>query len=229
MAREQAEYDALQSELRQEAEILVIDVKKAELLSQKVLATHSVRMKVALSELVVQTAEDLRSDGVRPKDRALALASLRAVCDRLYGWDKEPNVAELERAKGYAINLKLIATPPEKLTEMHREKLAREGGSSETVHKDLDDGPLSTPHKESLAAEGGLPGPTSSSEQPGLPPRPRWEQILRRVQQTNQGNPPLAATPPPQSGSPPLSPQERRKQELEYLARLRAEWRGQRR
>src|SRR6516225_1195175 len=54
IAREQAQYDALQAELRQEAEVVVVDVKKAELLSQKVLATHSVRLKVAFSELVVQ-------------------------------------------------------------------------------------------------------------------------------------------------------------------------------
>jgi hypothetical protein len=129
IAREQAQYDALQAELRQEAEVVVVDVKKAELLSQKVLATHSVRLKIAFSELVVQTVEDLRSSDVRPKDRALALGALRGICDRLYGWDREADIAQMERVSNHplsnAINLELISCSPQQLRELHEPKMTR--------------------------------------------------------------------------------------------------------
>jgi hypothetical protein len=128
----------LQTELRQEASVLVIDVKKAELLAQKVLATHSTRMKVTFSELVVQTALDLRSPDIKARDRALALASLRSVCDRLYGWDREPDVREMERAKDYVINLELQNTPPEKLKEL---ALASKADALEPVIERQDGGP----------------------------------------------------------------------------------------
>ena len=136
-AKREAERDAAEAMLEREAEVLVIDVKKAEISCQKVLATHSVRLKVAFSELVVRTVEDLRSGDVRPKDRALALGALRAVCDRLYGWDKEPDLHELERAKGYAINLALQSTPPEKLKQMALAKY----GSLTPEHKAQGMGP----------------------------------------------------------------------------------------
>src|SRR5262245_3410569 len=105
IAREQAEYDALQAELRQEAEVLVIDVKKAELLAQKVLRQHSVRLKVALSELMVKT---LRSCAVAKCDcgiRRRHLVAIKAVGTQIYGWDKEPDIHQLERARSGAINL----------------------------------------------------------------------------------------------------------------------------
>jgi hypothetical protein len=39
-----------------------------------------VRLKVTLSELVVQTAEELRSQEVKPKDRVLALVACNYSC-----------------------------------------------------------------------------------------------------------------------------------------------------
>ena len=119
-----SEVDVLGTLLEQRAETVVIDLRRAEVSCQKVLASHSVRLKVAFSELVVQTVEDLRSGDVKPKDRALALGALKAVCDRLYGWDKEPDLHQLEVAQTAAINLELQATPPEKLKAM---ALARRG------------------------------------------------------------------------------------------------------
>ena len=71
--------------------VAVFDTKKADLVARKILAQHSIKMKVALSELVVQTAEDLRFGEVKPKDRALAMVALKTVCDRLFGWDREPD------------------------------------------------------------------------------------------------------------------------------------------
>jgi hypothetical protein len=257
MATEEREYEGLQAELRQEASVLVIDVKKAELLAQKVLRQHSVRLKVALSELLVKMADEMRSSEVRLRDKAAAVLALKSVGTQLYAWDNEPDIHEVERAKHplhNMINLDLQATPPERLAETHREKLARESGSRpgssqdshETEHKGQRDGTLLTQREGPPAAGDGHqsqkkedPSNTqastkvtsSSSEQAEPPRRPGWEQTLQRVQQTNQGNPPLpsATTSSVQFGSPPLYPEERRKQQLEELARMRAEWRGQRR
>jgi hypothetical protein len=41
--------------------VLVIHVKKADLVAQKVLRQHSVRLKVGLSELLVRLADEMRS------------------------------------------------------------------------------------------------------------------------------------------------------------------------
>jgi Psq-like protein len=99
MAKEQARRDTQQAELLLEARVAVIDTKKAELVAQKILAQHSTMMKMALSELVLETIEDLRSPEVRPKDRALAMVALKTVCDRLFGWDREPDIQRMERAR----------------------------------------------------------------------------------------------------------------------------------
>ena len=54
-----------------------------------------------------------------------------------------PGVRRANQPLHNMINLELINTPPEKLAEMHREKLARESGFRETVYKDQGDGTLS--------------------------------------------------------------------------------------
>jgi hypothetical protein len=253
IAREQAKDDALQAELRQEAEVLVIDVKKAELLAQKVLRQHSVRLKVAFSELVVQTVEDLRSPGVRAKDRALALASLRGVCDRLYGWDREPDLHTLKIAETAAININLQNTSPEKLRQM---ALAKYGSlTPEHDGQGVGPGPMMSEQPDAVGngplGEKGDPEKLAEKKQ-GDPDagvdhcvdhdhhdqdvsarspkdlKPELDEILRpqvglaprqSAQDAPKGNPPW-------EGSPPLPPQERREQQLEELARLRAEWRG---
>ena len=56
-------------------------------------------MKVVLSELVVQTAEDLRSQEVKPKDKALAMVALKTVCDRLFGWADELEIQSMKLAR----------------------------------------------------------------------------------------------------------------------------------
>jgi hypothetical protein len=142
MAKEQARRDAQQAELLLEARVAVFDTKKAELVAQKILAQHSTKMKVALSELVVQTAEDLRSGEVRPKDKALAMVALKTVSNQLYGWDREADIQRMELARTSdngsqqvslyqhylqgttppqvtgAVNLALIATSPEELAKL---------------------------------------------------------------------------------------------------------------
>ena len=99
MAKEQARRDAQQAELLVEARVAVFDTKKAELVAQKILAQHSTMMKVALSELVVQTAEDLRSGEIKPKDKALAMVALKTVCDRLFGWADELEIQSMKLAR----------------------------------------------------------------------------------------------------------------------------------
>jgi hypothetical protein len=123
-AQEQAQREAQQAELLMEARTVIFDTKKAEMVAQKVLAQHSSQMKVALSELVVQTAEELRSKEIKPKDRAMAIDALKRVSERLYGWDLERELAELagkKQANG-AINLRLIAMTPLELRELGEPK-----------------------------------------------------------------------------------------------------------
>jgi hypothetical protein len=149
MANEQAQRDTRQAKLLLEARVAVFDTKKAELVAQKILAQHSTEMKVRLSELVVQTAEDLRSAEIRPKDRATAMVALKTVCDRLFGWDREPDIRGMKLArtsdqiqvKSYyqhwregteppectgAINLALINTTPQQLAEMAKSEENRD-------------------------------------------------------------------------------------------------------
>jgi hypothetical protein len=119
------------------ARVAAFDTKKAELVAQKMLAQHSPRMKMALSELVLQTIEDLRSPEVRPKDRALAMVALKTVSNQLYGWDREPDLPRMKRAGAShyseddmkedftptgAVNLRLINTTPEQLAKMAEAK-----------------------------------------------------------------------------------------------------------
>jgi hypothetical protein len=145
MAREEADRDIRQAELIVEARTAVFDVRRAEILAQKVLAQRSSAMKLALADLVVQTAKDLRSPEVRPKDRAQAMVALKRVCDRLFGWDRERDIQKMElartsdrsQAKSYykhhlegttpppatgAVNLALIDTLPEELAAMAKAK-----------------------------------------------------------------------------------------------------------
>lgn len=142
MAREEADRDIRQAELIVEARTAVFDVRRAEILAQKILAQHSTKMKVALSELVLQTAEDLRSGEVRPKDRAQAMVALKTVGNQLYGWDQEPDLRRMKRAgTSYAdadympedfpptgaVNLRLIATTPEQLAALAKAKSDHSG------------------------------------------------------------------------------------------------------
>jgi hypothetical protein len=97
MANEEIGFEQLQAELLVEAREVILDTKKAELVAKKILAAHSTQLKVALSELALSTATELRSAGVKPKDKALALAALRSVGTQLYGWDKEPGEQEVSK------------------------------------------------------------------------------------------------------------------------------------
>lgn len=150
MAREQAQYDALQEELQREASVLVIDVRKAELLTEKVLKQHSVRLKVALSEWAVRTAENLQRSEVRLRDQAAAMLAIKAVGNQLYGWDREPDLKRMKRpGTSYAaaepaenptgaVNLALINTTPAQLAEMAKAKANLDD------HDDDDTGPSET-------------------------------------------------------------------------------------
>jgi hypothetical protein len=179
-----------------------------------------------ISRRVGEIVARLDDPSVPVRSAAQALGALAPILKLLYQWNQEPSLAEMKRPTG-AINLELIATPPEELARMHREKLARENGSFATEHNDKGDGTLSAQRKQPpVARDDQLPpkkeAPTSPAKQPVSP---IWEATLQRAEKAApeqeapiQGN--LSVGPGP------LSPEERRKQELEKLARLRAEWRG---
>jgi hypothetical protein len=205
--------------LQREAGVLVVDVKKAELLAQKVLKQHSVRMKVAFSELVVASVESLRSADVKPRERALVLRALRDVCDRLYGWDKEPDIQAMKLARTGsddvpqgAVNLALIATSPEQLAAMAKAQSDHSGDYSGDYSGDhssdrnlpsasecngLPVGPsVGTPQQPLTATHG---RPISEKEVPHLPAKQpvqrRWETDLQQAERANRGNPPCPEAP----------------------------------
>ena len=123
-AREEREYEEAQAEMEREARVMVIDVKRSERLTERILGTHSSRLKVTLSELINETAEELRSVEVKAKDKAVAIEALSKTAQRLYGWSEER--ARVEEARG-AVNVALISTSPEQLKAMG----LRNGGESE--------------------------------------------------------------------------------------------------
>jgi hypothetical protein len=134
MALAERRYEEAQEAIARESQVVVID--RAEQLTHRVLATHSAQMKVRLSELVTETAEQLRTDkDIKAKDKALALGALSIVSERLYGWDKEPSLREMEVARtSAAVNLRLIALSPADLArrarEMRADTLERSGQDS---------------------------------------------------------------------------------------------------
>jgi hypothetical protein len=217
MAKEQQSRDARQAELLTEARVAVFDTKKAELVAQRILAQHSTKVKVALSELVVQTAEDLRSGEIKPKDRALALAALKSVGNQLYGWDREPDIQRMEMArtsdhsqvKSYyqhwlegtepppatgAVNLALIATSPAELEAMANQDSHYDVSAPEYNAQGMGP-PVEEP--EPPSATHGRPIP--EKEAPRLlvkqPVQPRWKSDLQQAEKANRGNPPSETAP----------------------------------
>jgi hypothetical protein len=247
IAKREAQYEEAQAALQREAGVLVLDLKKAELLAQKVLAQHSVRMKVALSELVVQTALDLRSPEVKPKDRALAMVALKTVCDRLFGWDREPEIQSMKLArKGgddvptVAVNLALIATTPQKLAEMAKAKFDQDDHAGDRFSKDSGPSATESDVRLTIASPITPEQPRTVTHRRPIPekeaPTPPLEG--QSAKGATAGDPPVSEKPqqppdwferiahPPPLAQSSLSPQEGRRHQLEELPRLRAEWRG---
>lgn len=243
MANEQAQRDARQAKLLLEARVAVFDTKKAELVAQKILAQHSTEMKVRLSELVVQTAEDLRSPEVRPKDRASAMVALKTVSNQLYGWDREPDIQRMELARtsdqtrvvSYyqhwlqgttpppvtgAVNLALIATTPEQLKAMAEAEENRDcqRGASTTERNGQEMGPSAITPEQPGAATHGHPIPKKGAPQP--PPDGQ------SAKGATAGNPPVLEKPQQPSDGferiahpAPLSPQHTPKHPAEQTSR----------
>ena len=189
MAREEADRDIRQAELLVEARTAVFDVRRAEILVRKILAQRSTAMKMALADLVVQTAEDLRSPEVRPKDRALALVALRTVCERLFGWNNEPDLQSMKLARTHgddvptaAVNLALINTTPRQLAEMAKAKSDHDGdhddhsddhtGPSETECNGLSVGPSAAAPEQPPAATPRLSNPKKGGSKTPLEGQP---------------------------------------------------------
>jgi hypothetical protein len=127
-AREEREYEEAQAEMEREARVMVIDVKRSERLTERILGTHSSRLKVTLSELINETAEELRSGELKAKDKAVAIEALSKTAQRLYGWREERE--RFEEARG-AVNVALITTSPAELKALGQRDGGSEGGEWE--------------------------------------------------------------------------------------------------
>jgi hypothetical protein len=222
LRRKELEHEALQAELRNEAEVVSIDLERAEKLTFRVLQTHSAKLKVMLSQMLVQMAEEMRSPRARLRDKAAAVVAINNVGKQLYAWDRESDIHQMAQAEeagplANAIDVEFQNTTPEQLRLLHARKMAssRREGSFETVHKDRGDGTLSEQREGPPDGQA-----TQKKEAPLLPAK------QTSAQRTIQGNPPAIEQASVHVPPPPLSPQERRKRELEELVRLRAEWRG---
>jgi hypothetical protein len=218
MANDQAQRDTRQAKLLLEARVAVFDTKKAELVAQKILAQHSTEMKVRLSELVVQTAEDLRSAEIRPKDRATAMVALKTVCDRLFGWDREPDIRGMKLArtsdqnqvKSYyqhwregteppectgAVNLALINTTPQQLAEMAKENDQWDASATDCNEPGM--GSSAIPPEQPPAATHGPSIPQKEALRLPVeqPVQPRRDTDLQQAEKANRGDPPCPDAP----------------------------------
>ena len=126
--REAEEYEEAQAELEREGRVMVMEVKRSERLTERILGTHSSRLKVTLSELINETAEELRSVEVKAKDKAVAIEALSKTAQRLYGWREERE--RFEEARG-AVNVALITTSPAELKALGQRDGGSEGGEWE--------------------------------------------------------------------------------------------------
>ena len=150
-AKEETQYAEAEAELERKATILTIDLREAQNLTNRVLSTHSMKLKTMLSELSVKVAESLYTTEMRPKDVALTLVSLKVVGEHLHRWSEEPSVAQTEQKKNWAINIPLQCTPRERLKEL---AIASNGAvAPEPMHKDLSGGLF--PNRPEHAPAGG--------------------------------------------------------------------------
>jgi hypothetical protein len=72
-----------------------------------------VRLKVALSEWAVKTAEKLCASEGRLRDEAAAMLAIKAIGNQLYHWDRDKPKPEIN--PNHAVNVELQRTPPDKL------------------------------------------------------------------------------------------------------------------
>jgi hypothetical protein len=86
--------------------------------AQKVLKTHSVRLKVALSEWAVKTAEKVLAGEERLRDSATAMLAIKAIGKELYQWDREAEREAGALGPTHAVNKALISTSPEEMKRM---------------------------------------------------------------------------------------------------------------
>src|SRR6516225_4366954 len=88
VAQEEALFRAREAVLERQAGMIEIDFRQGEKLAGTVLQRHSTRIKIAMSELVIETLERLRDPESKPREVAAALCALRGVCDSLYAWSR---------------------------------------------------------------------------------------------------------------------------------------------
>lgn len=109
-------------EKRLEQDLALVKTEDLELLAQRSLAAESARAKLAISRRVIDILSRLDAS-VPVRSAAQALGSLAPILRLVYGWDREPDLQRMERAKtsyadllaeapNKAVNLALSAPPP---------------------------------------------------------------------------------------------------------------------
>jgi hypothetical protein len=118
------------------AEASLVKAQDLDLLAAKSLVVDSARLKVAISRRVREIVERLADPTIPVRSAAQALGTLAPILRLLYRWDCEPDLQGMKRAVTScyeadipeelpptgAVNLRLIATTPEQLAAMAKEK-----------------------------------------------------------------------------------------------------------
>jgi hypothetical protein len=219
------------------SEATLVKAEDLEVLARKSLVADSARLKVVISRRVGEIVARLDDPSVPVRSAAQALGALASILKLLYRWDQEPSLVEMKRPWSQAINLELIKIGPEELERRAKAKEALETqrtSTGVTEHNGQVDGAHWAQREQPPGAGNGQ-----------LTPKKEAPSFLAKqpTQRPVQGNPPSPSTPQTDPGasqnalkpsvqqasveavSPTLSPEERRRLELEELARLRAEWR----
>jgi len=102
-------------EKRISEELTIMRSENVEVLARKSLSADSARTKLAVSRRVGEILDSM--EGLSVPEKARTLSALAPVIKLLHRWHEEPDLEEMERARG-AINLKLIDTSAEQLKKL---------------------------------------------------------------------------------------------------------------
>jgi hypothetical protein len=211
---EAAKAQKLARKLAREEALMVMEASlvKAddlEVLARKSLAGDSARAKVMISRRVTEILTRLEDPSVPPRSAAQALGALAPIFRLVYRWDEAPDVGAMQRARSGAINLELLAVPPEAL----KAPAPARKSSRATEHNDKTDGTLSIQGEHPKGAGDGQVTP--QKEAPTFP-----------AADPGQGNPPPGVADPPLEPPPAPGSPEWHRLRLTQLDRARAAWRG---
>jgi hypothetical protein len=198
------------------AEVALGKAEDVELLARKSLIQHSARAKVMISRRVTEILSRLEDPSVPVRSAAQALGALAPVIKLIYHWQDEPSQAELSRMKTGMINLDLIHTSPDQLKQLAEKRglLSKSGQAA----CDQNQKKITRPAALEPLADKGPPG------DPSRGPRPEEKKKKKKTEPAKKN---LENTPEEEQDQPatPGSPEWHR-QQLDTLARQRADWRN---